>query len=255
MLYGRAMSLRSLIRVNVRWARATGRRLRLPDENSLWGLFDDEAEKLIRHLPDGAVVLDLGGGRSCRYASAVNPPGRIDLIAVDISPEELSHNKDVTSTCVADVASGLPMPDGSVDLILSRALLEHVEDVSQAIKHMGRVLKPGGTALHFVPCRYSIFGTAGRLLPWGPLLWVTRKLSPWSVVGFPVRYDHCYPQALERDFSAAGFSGFQIQYTWSCGGYFMAIFPLFLLHALYEQAVRRLRIRLLAAYMIVRAVR
>jgi SAM-dependent methyltransferase len=249
------MVLQTFVKANVRWSLATERRFQLPSEEVLANRFEDEANMLIRALPDGAVALDLGGGRSCLYAPAVEPAGRIKLIAVDISKEELAHNTDVTETCVADVAEGLPMPDQSVDLILSHALLEHVEGVPQAIAHMGRVLKPGGTALHYIPCRYSLFGTAARLLPFGPLVWLQRKISPWGPVGFPVHYDHCYPQALERAFRSAGFSDVHIEWTWACAGYFSPIYPLFLLHALYERTVRKLRLRKLAAYAVVRAIR
>ena len=93
---------------------------------TLWQRFEREADTLIRGLPDGATVLDLGGGRRCVYAGSVQPPGRVKLIAVDISANELALNADVAETRVADVANELPMPDGSVDLILSRVLLEHV---------------------------------------------------------------------------------------------------------------------------------
>jgi len=36
-------------------------------------------------LPDGAVVLDPGGGSPCLYACAVDPPGRVKLIAIGAS--------------------------------------------------------------------------------------------------------------------------------------------------------------------------
>lgn len=251
------MAMRAVIDANVRWSQATERRLRLPSDVPLWQRFEREAEALIRGLPDGAVVLDLGGGRRCTYARAVNPADRVTLVAIDISPEELALNKDVTETYVADVAAGLPMPDASVDLVLSRALLEHVDGVPSAVRHMARVLRPGGVALHFVPCRYSLFGTAARALPFGPVLWLTHKVMPHTrgTVEFPVYYDHCYPQALEREFGAAGFSHVQLLTTWACPGYFLAVYPLFLFHALYEQIVRRLGWRRLAAYAVVRAIR
>jgi ubiquinone/menaquinone biosynthesis C-methylase UbiE len=252
------MTIRAAIDANVKLSKATERRLRLPNEDLIWQTFTTDAAALIRALPDGAVVLDLGGGRSCRYAKAVEPPGRVKLIAVDISPEELALNTDVAETRVADVAEHLPMPDASVDLILSRALLEHVDGVRAAIREMARVLRPGSVALHLVPCRYSLFGTAARLLPFGPLVRLTYKLVPWfndQNFGFAVHYDHCFPDALEREFLAAGFSDVQMQVSWSCEVFFRGIYPLYLLHALYEQVVRRLRIRRLAAYVIVKAVR
>ena len=257
MVYASVMVLRSVIDANVRLSETTERRFRLPTDGTLWQQFLADADTLIRALPDGAVVLDLGGGRRCLYAGSVEPPGRVKLVAVDISPEELALNADVVETCVADVAVDLPVPDESVDLILSRALLEHVDGVPAAIRHMSRVLRPGGVALHFVPCRYSLFGTAARLLPFGPLLRLKHRISPETrdIIGFKIHYDHCFPPALEREFEAAGFAQVEVKVTWACSGYFSPIYPLYIFHALYEQIVRRLRLRRLAAYALVKAVR
>jgi ubiquinone/menaquinone biosynthesis C-methylase UbiE len=252
------MVLRAAIDANVRWSKATGRRLRLPSEDDIWRSFKTTAAALIRAQHDGAVVLDLGGGRSCIYTKDVEPPGRMRIVAVDISPEELALNTDVAETRVADVAERLPMPDASVDLIMSRALLEHVDGVPAAIREMARVLRPGGSTLHLVPCRYSIFGIAARLLPFGPLLRLTYKFAPLFRnynFGFDVRYDHCFPSALEREFRAAGFSNVELQISWACDSFFWGIYPIFVLHACYELLMRRLRIRRLAAYTIVKAVR
>jgi SAM-dependent methyltransferase len=251
------MALRSVIDTNVRWSRATERRFHLRTDKTLWHQFEQEADAVIRALPDGATVLDLGGGRRCVYAGSVQPRGRIKLIAVDISAAELALNNDVSETRVADVAAGLPMPDASADVILSRALLEHVTDVPAAIRHMGRVLKPGGVALHLVPCRFSLFGTAARVLPFGPLVKLVHLVMPWTrgQVEFSVHYDHCYPQALEGEFRAAGFSTVESWITWAQPGYFEAIYPLFILHALYEWLVRHLTLRKLASYIVIRATR
>ena len=251
------MRLRSIIDRNVRLSRATERRLRLATDKTLWHRFEQEADTLIRGLPDGSMVLDLGGGRRCVYAHSVQPPARVKLIAVDLSSKELALNKDVSETHVADVAAGLPMPTASVDLILSRALLEHVIGVPSAIRHMARVLKPGSVTLHLVPCRYSLFGMAARAMPFRPLVKFVHLVMPWTQgqVEFPVHYDHCYPQALEREFRAAGFTEVNLWITWAQPGYFEAVYPLFLLHAVYEWVVRHLGLRLLAAYTVVLAVR
>ena len=251
------MAVRAIIDANIRWSRATERRLRLPTDTRLWRWFGNEAEALIRALPDGAVVLDLGGGRRCVYGRAVDPAGRVTLIAIDISPEELALNTDVAETFVADVAACLPMPDASVDLILSRALLEHVDGVPAAIRHMARVLRPGGVALHLVPCRYSLFGTAARLLPFGPLLWLTHAVMPHTRgnVEFPVVYDHCYPQALEHEFRSAGILRSGVAYhlgmSWrSSRRYILCSFSMPFTSSRPPIALRRL-----VAYTVVRAVR
>jgi SAM-dependent methyltransferase len=250
-------SMRAVLDANVRLSRATERRLGLPSEATVWRSFSTEAAELVRALPDGAVAVDLGGGRMCRYAKEVQPPGRIRFIAVDISAEELALNTDVAETYVSDVAEELPLPDDSADLILSCALLEHVDGVPAAIQEMARVLRPGGISLHLVPCRYSLFGMAARLLPFKPLLWLTLKLAPWFAdqsFGFSVHYDQCYPCALERQFRAAGFASVEQQFSWACEDFFTGIYPIYLLYAAYEQVVRRLGLRRLSAYTIVKAV-
>jgi hypothetical protein len=70
-----------------------------------------------------------------------------------------------------------------------------------------------------------------------------------------VHYDHCHPAGLEQAFRAAGFRNVEVAVTWAQPGYFEEIYPAFLIHALYETVVRRLRLRRLAAYMVVRAER
>lgn len=250
-------ALRLMVTANVRSSRAAQRRLGIPSDKPLWGLFDREVNDHLRALPDGAVVLDLGGGRRFVYRESIEPAGRLRVIAVDISREELALNTDVAETCVANVAADLPLPDESADLILSRALLEHVDGVPSAVANMGRVLKPGGVSLHLVPCRYSLFGLAARLLPFGPLLRLTHVMMPWTrgQVEFPVVYDRCWPKALENEFRRAGFREVRCDITWACPGYFETVFPLFLLAAAWEWAVRSMRLRSLAAYTIICAVR
>ena len=252
------MVIRALINANISLSRATNQALKRPVlGDPLWGQFEREADELIRKLPDGATVLDLGGGRRCAYAKAVEPPGRVRLVAVDISPEELAANKEVAETCVADVAADIPLPDASADVILSCTLLEHVEGVAAAAQNMGRVLRPGGVTMHLVPGRYSLFGTAARLLPFGPALRLVHALRPETkgVVEFPVVYDDCWPQALERDFRDAGFSQVDTRIIWRQTDYFEPIYPLFLLSLGYEWLIRFLGLRQLAAYTVVRAVR
>jgi hypothetical protein len=63
------------------------------------------------------------------------------------------------------------------------------------------------------------------------------------------------PQALDREFRAAGFSRVESWITWAQPGYFEAAYPVFLLHAMYEWTVRPPRLRKLAAYTLVRATR
>ena len=248
---------RSALDKNQELSQTAERNWRLPSDKPLWQHFEREAGRLIRALPDGATAVDLGGGRRCVYAQALRPEQDVRLVAVDIDEEELAMNDDVAETVVANVAEGLPFDDASVDLILSRALLEHVDGVPSAARHMGRVMKPGGTALHLIPGRYSLFGTAARVLPFGPLLRAFHAVNPDSIgqVEFDVHYDSCHPDGIEQAFRDAGFRDVELTWCWAQPGYFEHVYPLFLGHALYERLVRKLGIRRLASYMVVRATR
>ncbi len=232
-------------------------KLNLESEDPFWERFDEMVGAYSQRLPDVSTVVDLGGGRSCSFAAKVPRDRGVRIVAVDISPEELAANRDADECRVADVSRQLPFADGTVDLLVSRALLEHVDGVPHAVHEMGRVMREGGTALHFVPCRFSLFGLAARLLPFGPLKVLLHFIRPETrgVVEFDVRYDSCVPHTMQSLFRAAGFQDVEVVVCWSQSGYFLPIFPLYLVVAAYQWLVRRLRIESLAAYMIVRATR
>jgi SAM-dependent methyltransferase len=44
--------------------------------------------------------------------------------------------------------------DGSMDLVLSNAVLEHVRDMKSVAREMARITRPGGVQAHQVDCRY-----------------------------------------------------------------------------------------------------
>jgi ubiquinone/menaquinone biosynthesis C-methylase UbiE len=248
---------RRLVDANVELSARTERRFRLPSDKPLWRRFEREAGERIASLDDGATVLDLGGGRRCVYAAQVKPSQQITLVAVDVSSEELALNTEADETRVADIAQNLPFADASVDLVLSRMLLEHVDGVPAAAHNMARVLKPGGTALHLLPARYALFAMAARLLPFGMLLSALHRVVPATQgqVEFEVFYDHGHPDAMEQAFRCAGFSEVEIETVWGQPGYFEWCFPLFLLHGLYARVCEALDVRRLASYMLVRATR
>lgn len=224
-------------------------------DQPLWRSFERSVRDALQQVPDGGTFVDLGGGRSCVYASAVPQDRGVRLVAVDVSAEELALNASADVTKIANVAEGLPFADGEVDLLVSRVVLEHVDGVNEAIGHIHRVLKPGGRTIHFVPGRFATFALAARLLPFKPLLRLLHFAIPASagVVEFDVYYDDTDPVALERLFREAGFSDVEVVWTAAQADYFKPFLPAYLLIALYQGLVRLLRIRRLAAYSVVDA--
>jgi SAM-dependent methyltransferase len=90
---------------------------------------DPQVASVVRRVPPGARVVDLGaGGRRIT-------PG---TVCVDFHPW-------AGTDLVADVQR-LPLRDESVDVVFATGLLEHVEDDRAVISEMARVLRKGGLA-------------------------------------------------------------------------------------------------------------
>lgn len=87
-------------------------------------------------LPPGSTVLDLGCGSS-PYRGAF---GAVEYLRADLGRVE---GLDLV---VGDDGS-VPLPDDSVDLVLSTQVLEHTDDPQAYVEECARVLKPGGRML------------------------------------------------------------------------------------------------------------
>ena len=107
---------------------------------------------LVGRLPDSvsprALDLACGTGGISRLLAARYPSGNID--AVDINPEMLRRARARTpATNVAYHTAGmqaLPFPDQSYDIVTGGYALRNAPSLSQALREIYRVLKPGGIA-------------------------------------------------------------------------------------------------------------
>jgi len=248
--------IRRFLDANVRVSSRLDARLN-PDHGRVERIFVETVRREMNDLHEGATIADLGAGHRSGFADYLPKDRGLKLVGVDISAEELAQNQDVTEGRIANITEEMPFDDGEVDLVLSHCLLEHVDGVPDAVRNMSRALAPGGSALHYVACRFSTFGIAARLLPFGFLLrllhWVKPETKGW--VEFDVFYDHCYPAAIERLFYDAGFRRVEVMVEYSSTEFYFAFLPVFLLVAIYERLARKMDARTLAAHMLVYAQR
>jgi len=99
-------------------------------------------QQLSRHAPKlFGKLLDVGGGQVRRYKHLC--PKVTEYKTLDINAD---WKPDIVGS-----AEAIPLPDASVDSILSTQVLEHVPHPWIAIKEMARILKPGGIAVITVP--------------------------------------------------------------------------------------------------------
>lgn len=78
--------------------------------------------------------------------------------------------------------------DGSFDLVLSNAVLEHVRNLDDTVAELARIARPGGVQAHQVDCRYhSDFSRPLEHLTAPKLLFDARRLASNCVEGTQLR--------------------------------------------------------------------
>ena len=81
----------------------------------------------------------------------------------------------------------LPFDDSSFDIIMSDQVFEHVQNYSQAIGELARVLKPDGFCLHVFPSRYNLI-EAHLYVPFGAICRSYAWLYFWARLGIHNEY-------------------------------------------------------------------
>jgi SAM-dependent methyltransferase len=104
------------------------------------------------NLRPGEVVVDLGSGGGLDVflaAKKVGPTGK--AIGIDMTPEMIElARKNAAKSGIANVEfhlasiEKLPLPDASVDVVISNCVINLATDKSAVFREIARVLKPGG---------------------------------------------------------------------------------------------------------------
>jgi len=106
----------------------------------------------VANLHPGQVVLDLGSGAGADVlisARRVAPNGRV--IGLDMTPEMLDLARTNATTAGVDnvefihgYLEKVPLPDASVDVVLSNCVINLTADKPTVLREAARVLRPGG---------------------------------------------------------------------------------------------------------------
>ncbi len=202
----------------------------LPEKFTLDGNRDFERSFVPSHIRDNVTVYDVGGGKSPLIGIDEKRRRNLTLIGLDVDPDELSRAPEDTydETICADISSYQGRQDA--DLLICRAVLEHVADVEGAFRSIHSILKPGGLALVFTPSGNAMYARLNRMLPEKTKKALLFGVSPETRAkqGFRAYYDKCTP----RDFrKLARDNGFVIEEErfYFISSYFSCFFPAYLL--------------------------
>lgn len=141
---------------------------------------------LVRKYGSGEPMLDAGCGTGLNLAAL--PPGST---GIDLNPRNLAL---VTERLPQQIAvrgdiEAMPFADASFGTVICTEVLEHVPYPDQALREIGRVLRPGGTLIGSVPAR--------------SMIWKLRFLSSTCPGGEPFHNEYRPPEvrAMLGDFA------------------------------------------------------
>jgi SAM-dependent methyltransferase len=194
--------------------------------------------EVARFLRPTDTLLDAGCGRTApillKFRESANRLIGIDLVDFTIQPEAVElYRRDLCST---------GLPSDSVDLIMSRSVMEHVSNPAAVVSEFARILRPGG---HFIFLTANFWDYASLIAAAVP-----NRLHPWIVAHtegrkecdvFPVEYLCNTRRSILRTATHAGLSLERLEYLGQYPSYFMFNGLLFLLATAYEKLISTCR--------------
>ena len=117
------------------------------------------------HIPEGALVYEVGGGKHPLHSREEKTRRCLRIIGLDIDHGELicASCGAYDETIRADITEYRGRADA--DAVICRAMLEHVIDTPAAFAGLASILKKGGVALLFTPSRNALYARVNLLIP------------------------------------------------------------------------------------------
>jgi SAM-dependent methyltransferase len=114
-----------------------------------------ELDTIASFFPTGARILEIGAGTG-KQALELQRRG-FEVTAIEVADSNYAAHRVFP---IKDYdGRTIPLRDGSVDLVFSSNVLEHVEHLSRMHAEIRRVLAPGGACIHVLPTHTWRFWT------------------------------------------------------------------------------------------------
>jgi SAM-dependent methyltransferase len=106
-----------------------------------------------RFMPPDAIVAEVGPGR-CEFAIALAPHCKV-MYGVDVADLAFTVSRPPNLRHVLTNGIQIPLPDDSIDVVISNQLMEHLhpDDAADQLHEIFRILKTGGSYICVTPNR------------------------------------------------------------------------------------------------------
>ncbi len=134
------------------------------------------------------------------------------LVGVDLVDFRKSEKTEGIDLFKSDLAK-IDLPDGSIDIIISRSVLEHIKDIEPVYREMHRLLKPGGHFFFLVPNLHDYVSLISWMVPNGLHSWIVAKAEGRDPKDtFPAFYKSNTQAAVRKLADRTGFEFVSIDY-------------------------------------------
>ncbi len=198
-------------------------------------IFEEKAHALVN---TSTVLLDAGCGRTApvlaKFRGQAERLVGVDLVEFKDVPDDIeTHNADLAN---------IPLPSGSVDLIISRSVFEHLTEPDLVYREMARILKPGGKVL-FLTANMWDYGTLiAKCIPnrWHGRI-VKKTEGRDEIDTFPTAYKTNTRQAVNRLAANSGFDVSSFEYISQYPNYLLFNGVLFFIGTCFERLIHRVQ--------------
>lgn len=194
-----------------------------------------------RHLTPKTRVLEVGCGRNAPLLQGLR--GRAAALygidVVEFEPGLSGPEIRLINTSATDLSA---FENGSIDLVYSRSVMEHISDAHGALSEIRRVLAPSGRYIFLTPNRYDYVSMIASIVPnrhHSKVVEITEGRPKADT--FPTFYRANSFSSIRRLGRESGFEIESLERLNQYPSYLRFNRPLFWLGCQYERALRRFR--------------
>lgn len=193
-------------------------------------------KKIASVLHDTDTLLDAGCGRSAPILRKfTNRAG--ELIGIDLEdyPESLSNIHLIKGNL-----SYIPLKDNSVDIVISRSVLEHIKNPISVYNEINRILRPAGSFIFLTPNLMDYVSIISWIIPNKFHNWIMSKIEGRNMQdSFPTYYKANTYHAIKKLSKKSGFLIAEFKYLGQYPSTFTFNSLLFLLATAYEKIISK----------------